>query len=872
MSQEINPSSPSKRAFRTFFKPSSANQSNTSDGSSSSDRSTGHRIKVHKGSPVWGSRASDRSSTTPPPSSPSSTKNATSTAPFFQKRGQKRQQKLPISQPKKTSRPSSPAPSFPPPQPSPARSPRPSVPEPLWPDKDWFQGGHIGVDTHRERDDFDFGNRRSSRNYAECIMDANDVEFFTQRAEKRTSSSKQQSPQSPKRRPISATQIERFMHHVYPHGMKSPACQSLYASIFTTTSSSTSARRSQKNMLWNEKYRPCCVQQLLGNRDDHTYLRDWLHQMKVMSPTALEQLKQQKSNRKSTRKDLFENIPMGDEGDDDFMPTKRHRVKSNKPVAEQPIQSNLLLMVGKPGTGKTASVYTAAEEAGYEVFEIHPGLRRSGKDLTSSVGEMTESHLVAFDGKSADVTSRDPSPKPSKASVDFFRQFVKKKEEQMPTPPSSQPVHEHQQQAVVDLTSDEPTQPQEPKQSLVLLEEVDNLYEDDKGFWPAVVELAQKSKRPIILTCNDINVVPIEQLFLQAVLMLKPPKKDELLAYLQLVCFAEGYLVHPADLAGLFAAIGYDMRQLMMTLQLWCIRQTAKNDEDEDEEKEEDRPDKELPKRDKEYQEESTTTAAISTTSCIYHECPRLFEDYTGIGGHFSRPECLAQLFHLEQPRSKTGLDLVEFYEYYSRGSHVNIEDDDHEDVDGLDTVLSALEAVTCLDRKEGQEHECDEYGPSSADRPTGYKALWKTPSNTDHLFWDYGDSMATQTWVANYERLKDKDWIMATLWEQLLDVRSEAAGDCIAACEALLTLRTAGLSDELILNDYLPHIRSMCIYDQGVASRGRSLRTRRKRRYFDLSEDQRQVLQDPPRYNDATKSWCESLESIFTMHLEEWL
>lgn len=31
---------------------------------------------------------------------------------------------------------------------------------------------------------------------------------------------------------------------------------------------------------------------------------------------------------------------------------------------------------------------------------------------------------------------------------------------------------------------------------------------------------------------------------------------------------------------------------------------------------------------------------------------------------------------------------------------------------------------------------------------------------------------MATQTWVANYERLKNKDWLMATLWEQLLDVR----------------------------------------------------------------------------------------------------
>ncbi|KAI7886194.1 hypothetical protein K492DRAFT_233695 [Lichtheimia hyalospora FSU 10163] len=668
-------------------------------------------------------------------------------------------------------------------------------------------------------------------------MDDNDIDFFTQRAEKRNSNkqpSSQTQRQLPKHHHLSASQIENFMQSVYPHGMKSPACQSLYTSTFITPSS-TPSRRSQ------------------SNRDDHVYLRDWLHQMKVMSPAALEQLKQQKSQQKSNRKDLFENIPMGDEGDDDFMPTKRHRVRSNKPVPEQPIQSNLLLMVGKPGTGKTASVYTAAEEAGYEVFEIHPGVKRSGKDLTSSVGEMTESHLVAFDGKSGDTPSRDSSPKPSKASVDFFRQFVKKKQEEMPTPPSSQSIQQ-QQSSIVDLTLEEPTPSQEPKQSLVLLEEVDNLYEDDKGFWPAVVELAQK----------NINVVPLEQLFLQAVLMLKPPKKDELLAYLQLVCFAEGYLVHPADLAGLFATIGYDVRQLMMTLQLWCIRHSAKNDDDE--EGKEDRPDKELPKRD---QEESTTAAAaISTTSCIYHECPRLFEDYTGIGGYFSRPECLAQLFHLEQPHSKTGLDLIKFYEHYSQGDHVHVDNEE----DGLDTVLSALEAVTCLDRKQGQEHECDEYGPSSADRPIGYKPLWKIPSNTDHLFWDYGDSMATRTWVANYERLKNKDWLMSTLWEQLLDVRSEAAGDCITACEALLTLRTAVLSDEPILNDYLPHIRSMCINDQGVASRGRSLRTRRKRHYFDLSNDQRQILLDPPRYNDITKSWCDSLEYMFTMHLEEWL
>ena len=156
---------------------------------------------------------------------------------------------------------------------------------------------------------------------------------------------------------------------------------------------------------------------------------------------------------------------------------------------------NTLLLAGPSGCGKTAAVYACAEELGWEVFEVYPGIgERSGSAMQKLIGEVGKNHLVTQNQNQAKAEKAKPRVK---VKANFFAKRVVSDDEGPSEPPAPPPETRESEEFAQHAQL-----PMEVSQSIVLIEEVDVLYREDTNFWPNMVKIIKECRRPVVMTCN----------------------------------------------------------------------------------------------------------------------------------------------------------------------------------------------------------------------------------------------------------------------------------------------------------------------------------------------------------------------------------
>ncbi|KIX04267.1 uncharacterized protein Z518_05134 [Rhinocladiella mackenziei CBS 650.93] len=360
----------------------------------------------------------------------------------------------------------------------------------------------------------------------------------------------------PKRRVMSGKELSRCLaSEIYGQPGKSnlvmPSLTSLKSRIESTPSAFDQGKAAGPQM-WPQEYAPTCWQEVL--QPEAQALHEWLSNLEVHQvQTGKLQSKMRPPVAKKRRK------KRPDELDDFIVDSDDENNHANS------TGKNAILLTGPSGSGKTASVFAVAQQLGFEVFEIHPGMRRNAKDIQDKVGDMTQNHLVQqadlHSRRSSvsfnDMDVRSPTPEPVAANQPTVASFMRLvKTNRNPMLPEANDTKE------VKMKSQ--------RQSLILFEEVDILFEEDKGFWSGVQSLIRTSKRPVILTCNDLTPVPLDELDLFTVLTYDRPETNLAVNHLAYTAAAEGHLLGQEALRNLFLSKNRDLRASLTELNLWC--------------------------------------------------------------------------------------------------------------------------------------------------------------------------------------------------------------------------------------------------------------------------------------------------------------
>lgn len=253
---------------------------------------------------------------------------------------------------------------------------------------------------------------------------------------------------------------------------------------------------------------------------------------------------------------------------------KRTILRNRDTIAGMEKSANAIVISGPSGCGKTAAVYAAAQELGFEVFEINAGSRRSGRDILEKVGDMTRNHLV----NQTQSNSKDSTNNPNEDTASINDELKQKIELGRQGTMNSflQPKKDKKKLSTKgtlsnkDSTAEVKSTQKTQKQSVILLEEVDILFEEDKQFWATTLELIMQSRRPVVMTCTDERFLPLDDLPLFGILRFRRPPAELAADYLLLLACNEGHLLSWDTVSALYKARSNDLRASVTELQFFC--------------------------------------------------------------------------------------------------------------------------------------------------------------------------------------------------------------------------------------------------------------------------------------------------------------
>lgn len=105
---------------------------------------------------------------------------------------------------------------------------------------------------------------------------------------------------------------------------------------------------------------------------------------------------------------------------------------------------------------------------------------------------------------------------------------------------------------------------------LLLVEDVDIVFEQDEGFLNSLSQLLNTSKRPIVLTTSDIHAPHLSKFTNQYKIIKFNTVSDKILtSWLQLVCLLEGQYVAKQVIQELLLCNKGDVRKTILQLQFW---------------------------------------------------------------------------------------------------------------------------------------------------------------------------------------------------------------------------------------------------------------------------------------------------------------